>query len=233
MTETRRLLRTLTFANQLTFLRLAVIPFFILALLAGRHGLALGLFAAAAVTDALDGLIARILKQQTALGALLDPVADKLLLTCALVTLTLPDHLRVAPDFSLANRIPLGLTILALSRDLIILLTAVTLYLVYGITRFPPSRVGKLTTFSHMLLVSLVLLDNARGVASPLVVPVAAWSAIGLTVLSGVHYIARTGALIRAEQPEAARLVEPGEDEDGRGSEGPVPRPVTDRRESA
>ncbi|PYT07837.1 MAG: hypothetical protein DMF49_06920, partial [Acidobacteria bacterium] len=106
VTPGRQILRNLTFANQLTFLRLVSIPFLALALLSNRHGLALGLFAAAALTDAFDGLIARILKQKTALGALLDPAADKMLLTCSLVLLSLPDHMRIAPDFTLANRLP-------------------------------------------------------------------------------------------------------------------------------
>jgi cardiolipin synthase len=201
MTRTRQVLRNLTFANQLTFLRLAVIPFFVLALLDNQHTAALVLFGAAAVTDTLDGLIARILKQQTALGALLDPIADKLLLTTALVCLTLPDHIRVAPEFTLVNRVPIWLTVLALSRDMIILVTVGVLYLIYGITRFPPSRAGKLTTFSLVVLVSLVLWFNSRETVSPLAVPIAAWTALGFTLGSGLHYVFRTGQLIREVEP--------------------------------
>ena len=203
VTPGRQILRNLTFANQLTFLRLVSIPFLALALLSNRHGLALGLFAAAALTDAFDGLIARILKQKTALGALLDPAADKMLLTCSLVLLSLPDHMRIAPDFTLANRLPLWLIVLTISRDLFIVLTAAVLYLAYGIARFPPTLLGKLTTGSEVLLVTLVLGYNSRAEESNLIVPMAVWATLVFTLASGFHYIYRTGVLIRQAQPES------------------------------
>jgi len=200
--STRQLLRNLTFANQLTFLRLIVIPFLAIALLNDRPRLALALFAVAAVTDAFDGLVARILKQKTALGALLDPVADKLLLTTALVVLSLPDHLKIAPDFMLTNRIPIWLIVLAISRDAFIIVTVTVLYLVIGIHRFPPSRLGKLTTFFVIALVSLVLLYNARDVESTFVIPLVVWATLAFTLMSGFHYIYRTSVLVREAQQQ-------------------------------
>ena len=197
MATTRQLLRNLTFANQLTFLRLIVIPFFAIALLNNRSELAFALFAGAAVTDVLDGLIARILKQKTALGALLDPAADKLLLTTALVFLSLPDHMKLAPEFELTNRIPLWLTCLAISRYLFIVLTAAVLYAVFAIRRFPPSLLGKLTTLFEILLVSLVLFCNALGRDSEFFVPLAIWTSLAFTLMSGFHYIYRTSLLVR------------------------------------
>jgi cardiolipin synthase len=198
----RDLLHNLTFANQLTFLRLVSIPFFVLSLLGNRPGLALGLFVAAAVTDTLDGIIARVLKQKTALGAYLDPAADKLLMTCAIVCLTLPDHIRVAPQFVLLNRIPLWLTLLAVFRDLIIVLTVLALYVTYRITRFPPTVLGKLMTLSEVLLVSLILLYNTRGIESVFIVPLAVWVSLSFTLASGFHYIYRTSVMLRAKEAE-------------------------------
>src|SRR3989449_10983684 len=99
MAVLREVLRNFTFANQLTFLRLIAIPFFIIAVLTNRPGIALSLFVAAAVTDWFDGLIARFLRQTTALGAFLDPVADKLLLTAAFIGLAIPDHPKALPAF--------------------------------------------------------------------------------------------------------------------------------------
>ena len=199
MQTMRQVLSNLTFANQLTFLRLVAVPFFAIALLNNHHTVALAIFAGAAVTDVLDGLIARILKQKTALGALLDPAADKLLLTTAVIILTLPNHPKVAPMFSLMNHLPLWLTVLTISRDLIIVLIAVILYLAYGISKFPPSILGKLTTCSLMALASLVLLYNAWEVISTRVVPGAIWATLILTLASGLHYFYRTAAVIRRE----------------------------------
>src|SRR5436309_12366875 len=99
----RDILRNFTFANQLTFLRLIAIPFLVISVLTNRPIIALLLFLAAALTDSLDGLIARYLKQTTALGAFLDPVADKLMLTAAFVVLTIPDHPKALPEFEAAN----------------------------------------------------------------------------------------------------------------------------------
>jgi cardiolipin synthase len=97
-----------TFANQLTFLRLGLIPFFVLAVLGRHFGWALGLLLAAAVSDFFDGLLARWLKQRSALGATLDPIADKLLLSTSFVVL------------AISGAIPWWITILVLSRDVLI-----------------------------------------------------------------------------------------------------------------
>src|SRR5712692_9031877 len=98
------------FANQLTIFRLLVIPVVLIAILYGRHGYALALFLIASATDAFDGLVARRLKQRTALGAYLDPIADKLLLSSTFFIL------------ALIHSVPWWVTILVLSRDVIILI---------------------------------------------------------------------------------------------------------------
>src|SRR6185295_1714878 len=121
----RTILLHANLANQLTFLRLVAVPFFVLAVLESRFALALVLFVGATVTDALDGLTARLMKQRTPLGALLDPAADKLLLTSAFVLLT--DYPSMFKPIELVQRIPLWLTILTISRDVLIVCISVAL----------------------------------------------------------------------------------------------------------
>ena len=107
----------LTLANQLTLLRMFLIPAYVTLTLYGEFGWALFVFLVAGVTDALDGLIARLANQKSALGAWLDPAADKLLLVTTFVLLTLP-------DIGLVNRIPVWLTLSVISRDVGIILTS-------------------------------------------------------------------------------------------------------------
>lgn len=199
MAVLREVLRNFTFANQLTFLRLIAIPFFIISVLTNRPVLALALFLGAAVTDSLDGLIARFLKQTTVLGAVLDPIADKLMLTAAFVVLTIPDHPKALPEYAAANHMPIWLTILTISRDTFIITTVIVLYFVLGIARFPPTLLGKLTTFAEIATVLLFLLYNARG-ETTLVVYGASWVTLALVVSSGFHYIYRCGGMIREAQ---------------------------------
>ena len=114
----------LTPANQLTLLRMLLIPAFVILVLYGELGWALGVFVTAGATDALDGLIARRSGQKTQLGAWLDPMADKLLLVTTFIVLTLP-------GLVLANPLPVWLTVLVISRDVVIVLTV---WLAVGLT---------------------------------------------------------------------------------------------------
>jgi CDP-diacylglycerol--glycerol-3-phosphate 3-phosphatidyltransferase len=202
MAVLREVLRNFTFANQLTFLRLIAIPFFIIAALTNRPQIALALFIGAAVTDSLDGLIARYLKQTTALGAFLDPIADKLMVTAAMIVLTIPDNPKMLPEYEAPNHVPLWLTVLTISRDIFIVTTAIILYFVVRITRFPPSSLGKLTTFSEILTVTVFLVYNARGEMT-LFGMAMCWVTLVLVVSSGFHYIYRCGVMIREAQATA------------------------------
>jgi len=204
MLELRDIVRNFTFANQLTFLRLVAIPFFIISLLTNRPVLALALFLGAAVTDSLDGLIARILRQTTALGAFLDPLADKLMLTAGFVVLTIPGHPKALPEYAAANHVPVWLTVLTISRDTFIVTTAVVIYFVFDIAKFPPTTLGKLTTFAEVLTVLLFLFYNARG-ETTMVVNAAAWATLALVVSSGIHYIYRCGVMIREAESAGQR----------------------------
>ncbi|HZN54877.1 MAG TPA: CDP-alcohol phosphatidyltransferase family protein [Candidatus Polarisedimenticolaceae bacterium] len=192
---------SLTLANQLTFLRLVAVPFFILAVLEARFGLALGIFIAAGVTDLLDGFIARVFRQRTALGAYLDPAADKLLLMSGFILLTrYPNLFQGIP---MTCRIPVGLTILVISRDVLIVVIAMLLYLAYGQKRFQPSIWGKITTGTELVTVGLILLFNHLRRPHP-IVDVAIRATLAAILFSGFHYLWRTVRQVRESGPDRA-----------------------------
>ena len=187
--EVRAALRPFTIPNGITLLRLALTPFFVLAIVSGDHGLALGIFIAAGISDALDGLVARLLAMRSPLGTYLDPIADKLLLVTAYVFLTLPMPGSVT--------IPLWLTVMALSRDFLIVLVALLLYLGAGVREFPPSLWGKVTTFFHVVTVALVLIANVTPLPE-MVLLTCFYVALSFTVISGVDYIRRAAKQLEA-----------------------------------
>lgn len=171
--------RIFTVPNQITFLRLGFLPFFIIFIYYDRYGWALTILVVAALTDALDGLLARQLNQKTALGAYLDPIADKLLLSASFLIL------------AMKGRLDWWLTILVLSRDLLILAVAATILLVSGYRPFPPTIYGKATTLSQMVLIVTVITTSVfhhpalDRMESLLIYVVAAF-----TIISGLHYSA-------------------------------------------
>jgi cardiolipin synthase len=170
----------LTPANQLTLLRMILIPVMALLVIYGQLGWALVVFVIAAITDALDGLLARHAGQHTTLGAWLDPMADKLLVATLFIVLTLPlPHL--------VQRIPVWLTVLVLSRDIGIVATVAVVNLAIGRRTFKPSIFGKAATATFLVTGVLTLWTNFRGQPSVLV-PVLAWLSVALTVISTVHY---------------------------------------------
>jgi cardiolipin synthase len=171
----------LTLANQITLLRLALVPAFVILVLYGRMGWALAVFVTAGLTDALDGLIARWTNKRTALGAFLDPMADKLLLVSAFVVLSIP-------GIGLVNRIPVWLTVLVISRDVAIVATVAIVSLTLGPRTFPPSVYGKVATALYILTVAVVLLFNFLARDSVLV-DVLVWVSLAITLLSGFHYV--------------------------------------------
>lgn len=172
---------TLTPANQLTLLRLLLIPAFAILVIYGYMGSALLVFSLAGLTDVLDGLIARRTGQKTTLGAWLDPMADKLLLVTTFVLLTLPlEHL--------ANRLPLWLTVLVISRDVGIVATVAIVNLAVGRRTFKPSFLGKLATAIYIATGVVTLWFNYLGRPSP-VVTVCVYAALAITLASGLHYI--------------------------------------------
>lgn len=177
-----------TLANQLTLLRLLLIPVFVLLVVYGYAGWALLVFIVAGLTDALDGLIARRSNQRTTLGAWLDPAADKLLLLAAFVVLTLP-------NIGLVNRLPIWLTVTAISRDVGIVLTVAIVNLAIGPRTFKPSTLGKFATAFFIVTCVVVLYFNYLGYASA-IVEVFIWSALAITVISALDYVWRVARII-------------------------------------
>ena len=169
----------LTVANQLTLLRMGLAPLLVVLVVQGEMAWALGVFVVAGLTDALDGLIARLGHQQTTLGAMLDPVADKVLMTSSFIALTWGGGLAVS--------VPVWLTVVILSRDAIIVVSVAIVNLTLGRRIFYPSLLGKLCTVSQLLTVGLVLLANVAGGGSRLRPLFTA--TLVLTVASALHYV--------------------------------------------
>ena len=172
----------LTAANQLTLMRLLLVPVFVLFMLYGRPGWALVTFAVAAITDAFDGWVARH-TGPTTLGAWLDPMADKLLLATMFVMLTLP-------GLGLTARIPLWLTVLVISRDVAIVMTVAIFNLAVARRTFKPSPLGKVATAVFLVTGVVTLYANYDGRVLPLVTP-AVYLSAGITLLSGFEYLYR------------------------------------------
>lgn len=177
-----------TFPNLLSFSRLALTPLFVIALLQDKAERALALFVIAGATDAADGIAARWLGQESKLGAVLDPIADKLLLTSAFVMLTIPGlHGGV--------RIPVWVTVLVIARDVLILAVSLAMFLSLEISSFPPIGLSKLNTAAQIVTVLLVLVSpffsGLEGVIQACFYVVAA-----LTIATGLFYALRSEKVI-------------------------------------
>jgi cardiolipin synthase (CMP-forming) len=171
--------------NLLTLLRICMMPFLVAAVLEGRYGLGFGLFLCAGLTDALDGTLARVLKQRTRLGEYLDPVADKLLLSTLFLVLT---H---------KGLIATTVTALVFGRDLGILIVAALLYAAAGRREFSPSIFGKANTVAQVTAVAAVLLHQRIEARWVWVLQVGAiYATMALTVISGLDYSWRTARLL-------------------------------------
>jgi cardiolipin synthase len=181
-------MRNLTLANQLTILRIVLVPALVLLVVYGRLGAALLVFVVAGITDALDGLTARMAGQRTSLGAWLDPMADKLLLVTTFVVLTLP-------GIPLTNHLPTWLTILVISRDVVIVAFVAVVNLAIGPRTFRPSLLGKAATAAFILTSVVVMYFNYRRETS-LLIDVGIWTSLVLTVASSIDYFIRIRRLI-------------------------------------
>ncbi len=182
-----------TAPNQITLLRLIFIPFVIIAVFDGDWLWALGLLLAAALSDALDGLLARALHQQTLLGQYLDPLADKLLLSSLFLVL------------SFVKKIPWKYTVVVFSRDLCIVATAIVLYATVGFRDFRPSIFGKINTACQIAAVFFVVLWQVHpALWVQLLVKFFLYATFTFTTISGVHYVLITGHKLRKTQPKPA-----------------------------
>ena len=178
----------LTVANQLTLLRMLLIPALVILVVYGLNGWALVVLVGAGLTDALDGILARWWGQRTTLGALLDPMADKLLLISTFVVLTIP-------SLDLPYRLPIWLTVLVISRDVIIVVTVAIVNLSIGRRTFQPTLLGKLATLVYLLTAAVTMYFNWLGRPSALV-DVAIYATLGVALVSGLHYIAHASRVL-------------------------------------
>jgi cardiolipin synthase len=166
-----------TVPNQITLLRLGILPFFLILIAYEHYRYALLILVLAGCSDGIDGLLARKLNQKSAVGAYLDPIADKLLLSSSFVIL------------AMEKKLAWWLTIMVLSRDIMMLTVAAVIILISGYRPFPPSLLGKATTFFQIILVFAIVL--AAGYPNE---PLTALNRLliylvaVLTTISGFHY---------------------------------------------
>jgi cardiolipin synthase len=184
----------LTVPNLLTFLRMALIPVFASLLFYGYSGIALIVFIVAGITDGVDGFIARRFKQESELGTIIDPIADKLLMTVAFIILTMPRVLQPAHHLP----VPFWVTAAVIGRDVLIVTVAGAINVMTGFRGFKPSWLGKLSTLVQVIAVGLILLAAVFGLSSYL--PAVYAIVVLLAAASGVHYIFHVARLMREEE---------------------------------
>jgi cardiolipin synthase len=169
-----------TLPNLITVARLCAVPATVWLILNGRLDLAFWMFVGAGVSDAADGWLARVRDARSALGAVLDPVADKLLLVCVYVTLA---AIGVLPDW---------LAILVVFRDLVIVGGVLVLWVLGDTPRIRPLMVSKLNTAAQIALAALALLLAGFGLRADWLLSAAVWAVAGTTLASGAAYVAAT-----------------------------------------
>lgn len=173
--------------NQLTLLRLSIVPFLVLAILDSHFHRAFVLMVVAGVSDGLDGALARLFRQRTELGSYLDPIADKLLLSTLFLVLM---HVGLV-----SSRV----TVMVFSRDVGIVIISALLYATTGTRDFHPSWLGKANTVAQILAVCSVVLAQTH--PAYWVLWTRHWSLLAtlwLTVISGFHYLWRSGQRLGA-----------------------------------
>ncbi len=165
-------------ANKISIGRIILIPFFITAIVYSRMDIALLLFTVAVLSDGIDGFIARTMNQKTTLGTIIDPLADKLLLTSAFICLSVVGN--IPPQVKLPPYVP----IIVISRDAIIVMGSIMVHVVTGDLKVAPSALGKVTTFFQMITIVSVLAHYDYSFII--------WNlTVLLTVASGIDYIVK------------------------------------------
>lgn len=176
----------MSLANKISIGRVVLVPFFVAAILYQNFNAALLIFIVCVLSDGLDGYIARRMGQDTKLGALLDPIADKLLILSSFISISL------GKGISSTLSMPLYVPLIIISRDVLILIGCVVIYLIKGRIDIKPTRLGKTTTFFQMITVLSLL---SRFAYSSLL-----WNtAVIFTVLSGLDYL-RIGSRMLNEE---------------------------------
>lgn len=170
--------------NLLSAARLALAPYLFVLLWRQQYGIALAVCLLAGITDGLDGLAARRYQASSRIGAYLDPIADKILLSGAFVTL------------ALRGTIETWLAVIVLGRDVFILLMVAGGFLFTSIRSFPPTFSGKASTTAQIIFI-LLLMIHLAGWIGPLLVVIEKWITVGWAILSGVAYALRGIAQLR------------------------------------
>lgn len=185
-----------TIPNILTLLRLLLVPCFLLASMRGMYTSAFVIFVSAAVTDSLDGMIARRWNMRSRIGAVLDPAADKTLMVCGFLYYTFATVPLV--------RVPGWLTFAVFIRDFLILFFAYLMYTRVNLTRFPPSRYGKVSTVLQAVALGTTIAVNAFLPSFLPLVRVLYPLSMLMTVFSGWHYLNRARRILDEVSPAAA-----------------------------
>ncbi len=162
--------------NFLTLVRIFLTPLLVICLINDKYTHALMVFAIAGITDGLDGFLARVLHQKTKLGAILDPIADKALISSAYVTL------------AITRQVPSWFAVVVISRDLIIVAGVLILFLTVGSIDIKPTIVGKMTTF-FQLITALAILSKAVFKELDIALDGLYVFTTILTVFSGLQYV--------------------------------------------
>ena len=179
--------RWFNLANLFTLLRLILVPYVIGAILDGRHSRALELFFVAAVTDVIDGALARTYGLATQAGAYLDPIADKCLLSGIFLAL------------GATGSVPWWFVAVVLGRDMYILLAVLAVMALTKVRKFPPSRWGKISTFVQIATAVTWMVENIwPGPALHAISSAMLWVCVGFTIWSGIHYTLRGAQTLRA-----------------------------------
>ena len=190
--------RIITLPNLLTIFRMVLIPVFVTLLFYQRFELALAVFVLAGITDGLDGLFARRFDQRSQLGTVLDPIADKLMLTTAFVVLSmrsiypqpLPSHLPV----------PFWVTIAVISRDVFIVVGAAAINIMTGFRGFRPSWLGKLNTTVQIVGIAAIMFAASVPYATGYYLPTVYLTVFAFALLSGAHYVIFASQLLNEDR---------------------------------
>lgn len=188
----------ITIPNLLTFLRMALIPVFASLLYYGYTGWGLIVFMAAGISDGVDGFVARRFNQESELGTILDPIADKLLMTTAFLILTMP-NIFPPPGKS----VPFWVTAAVIGRDVLIITIAGAINIMTGFRGFKPSQLGKLSTLVQVAAVGLILFAAIFGYSFYL--PTVYTTVAFLAFASGVHYIFFVARLMKDGESETSK----------------------------
>ncbi len=184
----------LTIPNLLSVMRMGLIPLFAIFLFYGLNGWALFVFVIAGLSDGVDGYIARRFNQESQLGTIIDPIADKLMMTVSFIVLSMPS---LAPHTDYLP-VPFWVTAIVIGRDVLILTVAFAIFVVTGFRDFEPSTLGKLSTFFQILAITLILAALAFPGIGDFYLPAVYLSVVVLAFLSGIQYIFHVAKLMRS-----------------------------------